>query len=121
MGEGKGSSFQATFGAPMADIETTRQEFRRKGAAFRSDVVEKMSQLATAAFGLVAALAWNSAIQKVFEVYYPAGDKSQILPLVGYALGVTLIAVLVILIIGRAAARLKGKADAAAADAAKRA
>lgn len=105
----------------MVDLKETRREFRKKGAAFRKEVVDKMSQLATAAFGLVAALAWNNAIQAVFKHYYPQpDDPAAIWPLIGYAAFVTLVAVVIILWIGRAAARLKGqeekdKAEAAAA------
>jgi membrane protein YdbS with pleckstrin-like domain len=89
---------------------------RSKAAEFRAEVLDKMSSLATAAFGLVAALAWNNAIQALFKRYYPApDDPSALWPLVGYALLVTLVAVLIILAIGRAAARLKGRAGRSAA------
>ena len=33
----------------------------------RSEVIEKIAALVTAAFGLVAALAWNGAIQAIFK------------------------------------------------------
>ena len=56
----------------------------------------------------MAALAWNNAVQSVFKHYYPApDDPAAIWPLVGYALLVSLIAVLIMLWIGRVAARLK--------------
>src|ERR1051325_4441723 len=97
----------------MVDVQKKREEMRRKGAAFRGEVLDKMSALATAAFGLVAALAWNNAIQAVFKRLYPApDDPAAIGPLLGYAMLITLVAVLIILWIGRAAARLKGKATA---------
>jgi len=32
----------------------------------KKDIIEKLATLITAAFGLVAALAWNSAIQNIF-------------------------------------------------------
>ncbi|HJK65977.1 MAG TPA: DUF5654 family protein, partial [Methanocorpusculum sp.] len=35
--------------------------------SFSLDVIDKLSALITAAFGLVAALAWNSAIQEIFK------------------------------------------------------
>lgn len=85
-----------------------KQTIKQKSLAFRLEVVDKMSALATAAFGLVAALAWNSAIQEVFKRYFPApGGTTSIWPLLGYASFVTLIAVLVIIWIGRIAGRLK--------------
>jgi uncharacterized membrane protein YidH (DUF202 family) len=92
----------------MSSIDETRARFRKRGAAFRREVVDKMSALATAAFGLVAALAWNNAVQAVFKRYYPApDDPGAIWPLIGYAALVSIVAVLVMLWIGRMAARLK--------------
>jgi hypothetical protein len=67
------------------------------------EVVDKVAQLVTTSFGLVAALAWNAAIQGWFE-----GQKE--LQAGGpwiYALLVTVIAVLATVWIGRLAARAK--------------
>lgn len=98
----------------MAHIEKTReellqevQELRAKALVLRREVVEKMSSLATAAFGLVAALAWNNAIQAVFARFYKPGDSNAIWPLLAYAAVVTIVAVVVILVIGRMAGKLK--------------
>lgn len=92
------------------------KKLKTKSLAFQREVVDKMSALATAAFGLVAALAWNNAIQAIFSRYYPAPGQTvasvaSIRPLLAYALVVTLIAVLVILWIGRVAGRLKALAE----------
>lgn len=90
------------------EVRELKDQVRRQNLAFRREVVDKMSALATAAFGLVAALAWNNAIQAVFKRYYPQPeDPNAIVPLLGYALVITIIAVAVILLIGRAAGRLK--------------
>jgi len=64
-----------------------------------------MAALITAAFGLVAALAWNSAIQKIFQQYF--GTSDQISAMAGYAVLVTVIAVLTTVWIGSLAARVK--------------
>jgi hypothetical protein len=60
-------------------------------------IVKQMLTLATGAFGLVAALAWNSVIQEFVTVnikpYLPKG--SGIISLLIYALIVTVIAVIV--------------------------
>ncbi len=69
-------------------------------------VVEQLSQLITAAFGFVAALAWNTAIQKWFESQ-PLISKGG--PWV-YAILVTVIAVAATVWISRIAHRL-GVAD----------
>ena len=44
--------------------------------SFSLDVIDKLSALITAAFGLVAALAWNSAIQEIFKEVF--GEQSSI-------------------------------------------
>lgn len=76
--------------------------------SFRIEVLDKMSALATAAFGLVAALAWNSAIQAAFKQWFPTPEGEPSLgPLLLYAAIVTLVAVGVIIWIGRIAGRLK--------------
>lgn len=50
-------------------------------------------QLVTASFGLVAALAWNTLIQSVINLYYPPGVDltGQLI----YAIVITLFAVLI--------------------------
>ncbi len=69
------------------------------------DVMEKFAALATAAFGLVAALAWNQAIQELFKQLF--GTASSLIAMFAYAIVVTIIAVLVTLWIGKVAAKKK--------------
>lgn len=71
----------------------------------KQQVVDKIATLMTSAFGLVAALAWNSAIEKIFSTVF--GSISEIYAQVMYAVTVTIIAVIVTIYIGRIAARLK--------------
>ena len=75
----------------------------------RKDVVKTLAALVTAAFGLVAALAWNSAIQELFRVFF--GEQSGVLPMLIYALVVTVIAVIATLAIGRAASKAGVKGE----------
>jgi hypothetical protein len=70
----------------------------------RGAVIEKMAALVTAAFGLVAALAWNDAIKAIFKRIF--GTAEGMGPMLTYALIVTVIAVLVTLWIGKASARM---------------
>lgn len=66
----------------------------------KKEVIEKMSALVTAAFGLVAALAWNDAIK--------SGIESLGLTAYGpwvYAIIVTVIAVIATIWIGKIAAK----------------
>jgi uncharacterized BrkB/YihY/UPF0761 family membrane protein len=69
------------------------------------EVIEKLSALVTAAFGLVAALAWNETIQQVFKNIF--GERSSTPAMLAYALIVTVIAVIATLAVGRAAEKAK--------------
>jgi hypothetical protein len=78
----------------------------------KSEMVEKLAALITAAFGLVAALAWNDAIHALF--IGPCGSEGAgalcMLSSGGpwvYALIVTIIAVVATIWIGKAAERAK--------------
>lgn len=75
-----------------------------------AEVLDKFSALITTALGLVAALAWNTAIQNLFnKIFGEAGGE-----LVGqffYAILVTLAVILATIYVGRAAERAK-KAEA---------
>lgn len=75
--------------------------------SFSLDVIDKLAALITAAFGLVAALAWNTAIQEIFKEAF--GPQSGLWAMVGYAVFVTIIAVLFTIWIGRASDKAKAK------------
>jgi len=70
------------------------------------EVLDKFAQLITTALGLVAALAWNTAIQNLFnQLFGAAGGK-----LVGqfiYAALITLIVIFATIAVSRAAERTK--------------
>ncbi len=59
--------------------------------------MKQISALMTAAFGLVAALAWNGAIQAIFKEVF--GTSSEVVPMLVYAVVVTGIAVVVMVLI----------------------
>jgi len=69
----------------------------------RSVYLTTMISLASAAFGVVAALAWNAAITELFKLIFPA--TSGVVGLFIYAIVVTVIAVFVMVNLGRAAER----------------
>jgi hypothetical protein len=71
----------------------------------RSEIMEKLAALITAAFGLVAALAWNGAIRAIFEEVFGTADN--IWAMVTYAVLVTIIAVLVTIWIARSTKKAK--------------
>ncbi len=60
--------------------------------------------LVTTAFGLVAGLAWNDAIQKLIETLVGTGDALSGLFI--YAIIVTILAVVVTIILARMAAKM---------------
>lgn len=73
----------------------------------KSGVIEKIAALLTAAFGLVAALAWNGAIQAIFKQLF--GTAEGIVPMLAYAVIITVIAVIVTIQIAKAAEKAKIK------------
>jgi len=71
-------------------------------------VIEKLAALITAAFGLVAALAWNEAIKSLFAVEGPLHFLASGGVWV-YAVIVTILAVLVTIWIGKTLEKLDEK------------
>ena len=68
------------------------------------EVIKTVITLVTTAFGLVAGLAWNDAIQKLIDSVMGAGDA--LTGLFIYAIVVTIIAVVVTIILARIAAKM---------------
>jgi uncharacterized membrane protein len=79
--------------------------------SFKTEVIEKIAALVTAALGLVAALAWNGAIQELFTLFF--GEQSTLVAMFVYAIVVTIIAVIAVILIGRAAAKAKREDEVA--------
>jgi hypothetical protein len=69
----------------------------------RGAYLQTMIALASAAFGVVAALAWNSAITALVRQIF--GTGGQIVSLFIYAILVTILAVIVMVNLGRLAER----------------
>ena len=69
----------------------------------RSVYLQTMIALASAAFGVVAALAWNSAITALVKQIF--GSGAQIISLFIYAIIITIIAVIVMVNLGKVAER----------------
>jgi len=70
-------------------------------------MVQTMISLASASLGLVAALAWNEAIKATLA---RLGLGEDLAGLYSYAILATVIAVIVLAVLGRIAARLGGSA-----------
>ena len=71
----------------------------------KSEIDDKIAALIAAAFGLIAALAWNSAILAIFKNIF--GTAENIWALLIYAVLVTVIAVFVTIWIARIAEKAK--------------
>lgn len=71
-------------------------------------IIQTMITLASAALGLVAALAWNEAIKETIVTLL--GKDEGLLGLYIYAILATVIAIVVLLILARAASRIGGEA-----------
>jgi hypothetical protein len=70
--------------------------------------LQTMITLASASLGLVAALAWNEAIKTTIKTYF--GTDENLVGLFVYAILATIIAIVVVMMLGRAAARVGGEA-----------
>ncbi len=65
---------------------------------------KQLTALITTAFGLVAALAWNTAIQSLFQTLF--GSTTALVPMFSYALLVTLIAIVAIYYVSKLDAKI---------------
>lgn len=104
--EGREVQGQGAAGRPGGTMPVVGQVVDRT-SRFSREVVATMISLASAAFGVVAALAWNAAITKAFEQF--SGETAEISALFVYAVVVTLAGVVVIVLLGRLAARINAQ------------
>ena len=74
-------------------------------SSFKKEILDKFAALVTAAFGLVAALAWNDAIKAVFKEVF--GKADAVGPMLIYAVIVTIFAVILTMVVARAALKAK--------------
>jgi hypothetical protein len=71
----------------------------------KKQVIEKLSALIIAAFGLVAALAWNDTIKAIFKAVF--GTSDSVGAMLIYAIVVTVIAVYATIKIGSLSEKAK--------------
>ena len=74
-----------------------------KSDEFKVQLLETFASLITAAFGLVAALAWNDTIKAAIK----AGTEDDLVGMLVYAVIVTIIAVIMTLLISRSLSKAK--------------
>jgi hypothetical protein len=78
-------------------------------AAKTRATIQSMITLAGAALGLVCALAWNDAIKTTMKTVL--GEDDSLAGLYTYAVLATVLAVVVLMTLGRASARVGGEAE----------
>lgn len=86
-------------------ISSVSDKDKDKDLSLKEQILDKMGSLITAAFGLVAALAWNEAIKAIFAELF--GTTETIIPMISYAIIVTILAVVVTILIARAISNAK--------------
>lgn len=106
----------------LAKVLQAQAIARAEAQAATTVIIATIVSLVTSAFSFVAALAWNTAIQAALDKYFgPTGPlyatlgKHQLLIKGVYALIVTVIAIVVILIVNRFAGNLAKKSAIALA------
>ena len=87
------------------DSKSSSEDEKSKPQPLRVEVLEKVSTLIAAALGFVAAFAWNETFKVIFLSRADLDDQP--LLLIGYALFITMIAVVLTIVIARAAAKAK--------------
>jgi Family of unknown function (DUF5654) len=70
------------------------------------EVLDRFSELITTALGLVAALAWNTAIQNLFDTVF-GGSGSKLAGQFLYATLITIVVIFAAIAVSRAAGRAK--------------
>ena len=85
----------------MTEKNNIKSDKKQEAADIKLQILESVSTLATAGFGLVAALAWNEAIKEFFSIFFPAPGGSVLVKFI-YALFITTLVVIVTMQIGRA-------------------
>lgn len=89
----------------ISDNHLLKSLSKEPNPKIKHEILDKMSGLIVAAFGLVAALAWNDLITTLFAQVFGAADS--IIPMIVYALIVTVFAVVLTIVVSKASSRAK--------------
>lgn len=90
----------------MNDNEKLSNLVKKKNE-FKIQVLETFAALITAAFGLVAALAWNEAIKGLIKEFF--GPDGGLMAMFVYAIIVTIIAIIFTILIANSIKKAKDK------------
>jgi hypothetical protein len=86
-----------------------KADLKEKPQPFRIEVLEKMSTLIAAAFGFVAAFAWNETFKMVLKEM--VAEDVTIFAQFIYAIIITVFAVILIIVVARATAKAKARLE----------
>lgn len=75
-------------------MENIKDKIKNGSREIKKEIREKTSGYILAAFGLVAALAWNDAIKSLIEYFFPL-NKNTVLIKFSYAVLITFIVVII--------------------------
>lgn len=94
-------------------VKKVQNKNKQESEKLHLAIVRQMLQLATAGFGLVAALAWNEAVKVLINDYLKPyiGNGSGIISLLIYAIVITTLAVTVTYQLTKLIRRLEKKAE----------
>jgi len=81
-------------------LDQFKEKIANEGNGLQKEVREKTTGYILAAFGFVAGLAWNDAIKAFIEEFFPV-DKGNLTAKFVYALGVTIVLVIVTIYLAR--------------------
>lgn len=87
----------------MSNKETKEQK------NLKLEIVQSFSALIASGFGLVAALAWNEAIQELFKIIAP--EQNGLIWKFGYAVLITILIVTTTYYLGSLANQIKSKIE----------
>lgn len=92
---------------PEETQQPTKKPITRRVTGVTREVAAQILNLATSSLGLVAALAWNDAIQSIFKEYFPTG--SGIIAKLIYAVVVSVLIVVITINLTKLAQLAKNK------------
>lgn len=108
MGDGKPRAPEPV--APGTGDDSPVEVVVGKATRFSREFVATVISLVSTAFGVVAALAWNTAIQgtfsRIFQAETAGTSRGEVIAQYVYAVIVTLVGVVIIVYLGRLAARI---------------
>lgn len=84
------------------------EKIKTEGKNIELEMKKRIVGYITAAFGLVAGLAWNEAIKAMIEYFFPL-DRGSVLAKFVYAMGITLVLVLVSVYLAKLALKKENK------------